>query len=84
MHSPIRFLALLALALLATSAVAWKPITKNDAGMCAEKSQDAAQAIVAFCQRFPMVSSPLGEKLALDMRKKSISELSSRRNEGSR
>jgi hypothetical protein len=77
MQSPIRLLALLVLALLATSAVAWKPINKDDAGMCADKSQDAAQAIVAFCQRFPMVSLPFREKLASGMRK-SASRQSSR------
>jgi hypothetical protein len=75
MHSPLRILALLVLALLATSAVAWKPINKNDAGMCADKSQDAAQAIVAFCQRFPMVSSA---QLAPEMKKKSTSRQSDR------
>jgi hypothetical protein len=70
MHSPIRFLALVMLALLATSAVAWKPINKNDAGMCADKSQDAAQAIVAFCQRFPMVSLLLRKGCAQDEEEK--------------
>jgi hypothetical protein len=58
MHSPTRILALLVLAFLATSAVAWKPINQKDAGVCADKNQDAAQAIVSFCQRFPMVSLP--------------------------
>jgi hypothetical protein len=63
MHSPLRILALLVLALLATSAVAWKPINQKDTGICADKNQDAAQAIAAFCQRFPMVS-PAHERTA--------------------
>lgn len=53
---PFKTLTLLVLALLATSAVAWKPMSKDDAGACAAKNQDAAQAIASFCQRFPYVS----------------------------
>jgi hypothetical protein len=55
MRFPIKLFTLLVLALLATSAVAWKPISKLDAGLCRKKNGDIAQAIGSFCQRFPMV-----------------------------
>lgn len=55
MRFPIKLFTLLVLALLATSAVAWKPISKGDAEACKKKNPDIAQAIGSFCQRFPMV-----------------------------
>jgi len=55
MRFPIKLFTLLVLALLATSAVAWKPISKLDATLCKKKNPDIAQAIGSFCQRFPMV-----------------------------
>jgi hypothetical protein len=57
MRFPIKLFTLLVLALLATSAVAWKPISKLDADLCKKKNPDIAQAIGSFCQRFPMVGT---------------------------
>ncbi|GAB7323687.1 hypothetical protein MBLNU13_g07161t1 [Cladosporium sp. NU13] len=54
MRYPIKLFTLLVLSLLATSAVAWKPISKGDAEACRKKNPDAAQAVASFCQRFPM------------------------------
>jgi hypothetical protein len=56
MRFPIKLFTLLVLALLATSAVAWKPISKGDAEACRKKNPDIAQVIGSFCQRFPMVN----------------------------
>jgi hypothetical protein len=50
-------LLVLAIALLAGSANAWAPISKKDAEICGKKNPDIAQAIGAFCQRAPYVSS---------------------------
>jgi hypothetical protein len=59
MRFPIELFTFLVLALLATSAVAWKPISKGDAEACRKKNPDTAQAIASFCQRFPMVRKTL-------------------------
>jgi len=58
MRSPSSLVSLLvlALALLTSSATAWAPISKKDAGICARKESDVVQAIGAFCQRAPYVS----------------------------
>lgn len=63
MRFPTKLFTLLVLALLATSAVAWKPINKGDAEFCRKKNPDVAQAIASFCQRFPMVrETPISKK----------------------
>jgi hypothetical protein len=56
MRSPVSFL-LLAVALLASSATAWSPISKEDAEICGKKNPDIVQAIGSFCQRAPYVSA---------------------------
>lgn len=61
MRSPLTLLLLLVavtLALLASSAAAWAPISKEDAGICGKKNGDVVQAIGSFCQRAPYVRFP--------------------------
>jgi len=61
MRSLLTFLVL-AIALLASNANAFTQISKKDAEICGKKNPDVVQAIAAFCQRAPYVSSRVRER----------------------
>jgi hypothetical protein len=52
-------LLVLVIALIASNANAFVPISKKDAKICGYKNSDVVQAIGSFCQRAPYVSFPV-------------------------